>query len=52
MNEIDGQGHPYYVVRFEILGPVQDKLLRKHLLRMFLLIKSESHRFKDDQIPS
>ena len=52
MIERDGRGHPYCAVRGEILGPAQDELLRKHLPKMFSLIKSESQRFEDDQIPS
>ena len=48
----DGRGHPYCFARGEILGSLQDELLRKHLPRMFSLIKSESQRFEDDQIPS
>ena len=46
------RGHSYCDVRGEILGSSQDELLRKHLPRMFSLIKSESQRFEDDQIPS
>ena len=52
MIERDGRGHPYCAARGEILGPAHDELLRKHLPRMFSLIKSESQRFEDDQIPS
>ena len=48
----DRRGHPYSAVRGEILGSAEDELLRKHLPRMFSLIKSESQRFEDDQIPS
>ena len=48
----DGRGHLYCDVRGEILRSSQDKLLRKHLPRMFSLIKNESQRFEDDQIPS
>ena len=48
----NGRGHPYCAVRGEILGSAQDERLRKHLPRMFSLIKSESQRFEDDQIPS
>ena len=48
----DRRGHSYCGVRGEILGPPQDELLRKHLPRMFSLIKNESQRFEDDQIPS
>jgi hypothetical protein len=35
-------GHLYSVVRGEILGFTEDKLVRKHLPRMFSLIKNES----------
>ena len=35
-------GHSYFVVRGEILGFTKDELLRKHLPRMFSLIKNES----------
>ena len=48
----DSWGHSYFVVRGEILGFTKDELLRKHLPRMFSLIKNESQRFEDDQIPS
>ena len=48
----DRRGHPYSAVRGEILGSAQDERLRRHLPRMFSLIKSESQRFEDDQIPS
>ena len=52
MIERDGRGHPYCAVRGEILGSAEDAQLRKHLPRMFSLIKNESRRFEDDQIPS
>ena len=48
----DGGGHSYGAVRGEILGSAPDGLLRKHLPLMFSLVKSESQRFEDDQIPS
>ena len=48
----DGRGHSYCAARGEILGPAQDGPERKHLPRMFSLIKNESRRFEDDQIPS
>ena len=48
----DSWGHLYSVVRGEILGLTEDKLLRKHLPRMFSLIKNESRGIEDDQIPS
>jgi hypothetical protein len=38
----DSRGHSYSTVRGEILGFVGDELLRKHLPRMFSLIKNES----------
>ena len=34
----DSRGHPYSIVRGEILGFMEDELLRKHLPRMFSLI--------------
>lgn len=48
----DSWGHSYSIVRGEILGFMEDEQLRKHLPRMFSLIKNESWRFEDDQIPS
>ncbi len=47
----DRRGHSYCGVRGGILGSPQDEQLRKHLPRMFSLIKNESQRFEDDQIP-
>jgi hypothetical protein len=44
----DSRGHSYCVVRGEILGFTQDELLRKHLPRMFSLIKNESWGLEDD----
>ena len=38
----DSWGYSYSVVRSEILGFTEDELLRKHLPRMFSLIKNES----------
>ncbi len=38
----DSRGHSYLTVRGEILGFVKDGLTRKHLPRMFSLIKNES----------
>ena len=38
----DSWGRLYSVVRGEILGFTEDKLLRKHSARMFSLIKNES----------
>ena len=48
----DSCGHLYSLVRGEILRLSEDKLLRKHLARMFSLIKNESVGIEDDQIPS
>jgi hypothetical protein len=36
------RGHSYSGARGEILGPPEDGRLRKHLPRMFSLIKNES----------
>ena len=41
-------GHSYFIVRGEILGFMKDELLRKHLSRMFSLIKNESWGLEDD----
>ena len=38
----DSWGHSYSFVRGEILGLGEDELMRKHLPRMFSLIKNES----------
>jgi hypothetical protein len=38
----DSWGYSYFSVRGEILGFLKDELLRKHLSRMFSLIKNES----------
>ena len=38
----DSQGHSYSVERGEILRPMEDEQLRKHLPGMFSLIKNES----------
>ncbi len=48
----DSWGHSCFDVRGEILGFSKDELLRKHLPRMFSLIKNESWGIEDDQIPS
>ncbi len=48
----DSWGYSYSIVRGEILGFLEDELLRKHLPRMFSLIKNESRGIEDDQIPS
>ena len=44
----DSWGHSYSIVRGEILGLTEDELLRKHLPRMFSLIKNESKGIEDD----
>ena len=46
----DSWGHSYCVARGEILGFTQDELLRKHLPRMFSLIKNESWGLEDDHV--
>jgi hypothetical protein len=38
----DSWGHSYSIVRGEILGLIEDELVRKHLPRMFSLIKNKS----------
>jgi hypothetical protein len=38
----DSWGHSYSIVSGEILGFIEDELLRKHLPKMFSLIKNES----------
>jgi hypothetical protein len=38
----DGWGHSYSTARGEILGFVEDELLRKRLSKTFSLIKNES----------
>ncbi len=38
----DSWGYSYSIVRGEILGFLEDELLRRHLPRMFSLIKYES----------
>ncbi len=38
----DSWGYSYSIVRGEILGFLEDERLRKHLPRMFSLIKNES----------
>ena len=42
MIDRDSWGYSYSEVRGEILGFSEDELLRKHLPRMFSLIKNES----------
>ncbi len=44
----DSWGYSYPIVRGEILGFLEDELLRKHLPRMFSLIKNESKGIEDD----
>ncbi len=44
-------GHSYLRVRGEILRFLKDELMRRHLPRMFSLIKNESVGIKKDQIP-
>ena len=38
----DSWGYSYSIVRGEILGFMEDEQVRKHLPRMFSLIKNES----------
>ena len=47
----DRWGHSYCDVSGEILGSSQDGQNRKHLPKLFSLIKNESQRFEGDQIP-
>jgi hypothetical protein len=47
----DSWGYSYLIVRGEILGFFKDELVRKHLSRMFSLIKNERKGIEDDQIP-
>jgi hypothetical protein len=42
MIDRDGWGFTYCKARGEILGPLYDEQLRKHLARTFPLIKNES----------
>ena len=42
------RGHSYFIVRGEILGFMKDEQLRKHLPRMFSLIKNESQGIEED----
>ena len=44
----DSRGHSYSVARGEILRFAEDELMRKHLPRMFSLIKNESWGLEDD----
>jgi hypothetical protein len=44
----NSRGYSYFIVRGEILELMKDELLRKHLPRMFSLIKNESWGLEDD----
>ena len=44
----DSWGYSYSVVRGEILGFTEDEQVRKHLPRMFSLIKNESQGIEED----
>ena len=44
----DNWGYLYLVARGEILGFTKDKLLRRHLSRVFSLVKNESLGIEDD----
>ena len=44
----DSWGYSYLTVRGEILGFAKDEPLRKHLPRMFSLIKNESQGIEED----
>ena len=44
----DSWGYSYLIVRGEILGFIKDEQLRKHLPRMFSLIKNESQGIEED----
>ena len=44
----DSWGYSYSIVRGEILRFIEDELLRKHLPRMFSLIKNESQGIEED----
>jgi hypothetical protein len=52
MIDRDSWGCSYCMARGEILGFLQDELMRKHSPRMSPLIKNESYGIEDDQIPS
>ncbi len=52
MIDRDSWGCSYSTARGEILGFVEDELMRKHSPRMSSLIKNESWGIEDDQIPS
>ncbi len=44
----DSWGYSYLIVGGEILGFIKDEQLRKHLPRMFSLIKIESQGIEED----
>ena len=44
----DSWGYSYLIVRGEILGFMKDELMRKHLPRMFSLIKDEGQGSQED----
>ena len=44
----DSWGYSYLIVRGEIHGFIKDEQLRKHLPRMFSLIKIESQGIEED----
>ena len=44
----DSWGYSYLIVRGEILGFIKDEQVRKHLPRMFSLIKNESQGIEED----
>ena len=44
----DSWGYSNLIVRGEILGFIKDEQLRKHLPRMFSLIKNESQGIEED----
>ena len=44
----DKWGHSYLSERGEILRPDKDKQMRRHLPKLFLLIKDESWGIEDD----
>jgi hypothetical protein len=43
-----GRGHSYSIARGEILGFIEDELLRKHLPRTLSLIKNEGRGIEND----
>ena len=48
MIDRDMWGHPYSLERGEILRPKEDEQVRKHLPKLFPLIKDESWGIEDD----